>query len=64
MKYNSHLQRWEGNENVLEHFEIPPPLQTLDNAIMLNSSRKRKAANIGIGAIIRELRLAREEQAA
>ncbi|TKA32968.1 hypothetical protein B0A54_14354 [Friedmanniomyces endolithicus] len=28
MKYNSHLQRWEGNENVLEHFEIPPPLQT------------------------------------
>ncbi|KAK0254282.1 hypothetical protein LTS09_010708 [Friedmanniomyces endolithicus] len=28
MKYNSHLQRWEGNENVLEHFEIPPPMQT------------------------------------
>jgi len=34
-----------------------------DNAIMLNSGCKRKAANIGIGAIIRELRLAREEQA-
>ncbi|KAK1026849.1 hypothetical protein LTR33_017563 [Friedmanniomyces endolithicus] len=28
MKYNSHLQRWEGNENVLENFEIPPPMQT------------------------------------
>jgi len=34
-----------------------------DNAIMPNSGRKRKVANIGIGAIIGELRLAREEQA-
>ncbi|KAK5736998.1 hypothetical protein LTR17_006959 [Elasticomyces elasticus] len=28
MKYNPSLHRWEGNENVLDHFEIPPPLQT------------------------------------
>ncbi|KAK1020219.1 hypothetical protein LTS16_027077, partial [Friedmanniomyces endolithicus] len=28
-----------------------------DNAIVLNGGYKRKAANIGIGAVIRELRL-------
>ncbi|KAK0822600.1 hypothetical protein LTR73_009192, partial [Friedmanniomyces endolithicus] len=34
-----------------------------DNAVVPNGGRKRKAANIGIGAVIRELRLTREEQA-
>jgi len=28
MIYNPHTLRWEGNENTLAHFEIPPPLQT------------------------------------
>ncbi|KAK5120164.1 hypothetical protein LTR85_006645 [Meristemomyces frigidus] len=28
MVYNPQTLRWEGNENTLAHFEIPPPLQT------------------------------------
>lgn len=28
MTYNPISQRWEGNENTLTHFDIPPPLQT------------------------------------
>lgn len=28
MTYNPSTQRWEGNENTLTHFDIPPPLQT------------------------------------
>ncbi|KAI7183759.1 hypothetical protein KC363_g8054 [Hortaea werneckii] len=28
MTYNPITQRWEGNENTLTHFDIPPPLQT------------------------------------
>lgn len=28
MVYNPVALRWEGNENTLAHFEIPPPLQT------------------------------------
>jgi len=34
-----------------------------NKAVMPNSGRKRKAADIGIGAIIGELRLQRKEQA-
>lgn len=28
MIYNPEKQRWEGNENTLTHFDMPPPLQT------------------------------------
>lgn len=28
MVYNPHSQRWEGNENTLQHFDFPPPLET------------------------------------
>lgn len=28
MFYNPDTLRWEGNENTLQHFEIPPPLET------------------------------------
>jgi hypothetical protein len=28
MTYNPHTLRWEGNENTLTHFDIPPPLET------------------------------------
>lgn len=28
MTYNPHTLRWEGNENTLTHFDVPPPLQT------------------------------------
>ncbi|WPH04079.1 Hypothetical protein R9X50_00696400 [Acrodontium crateriforme] len=28
MVYNPLTLRWEGNENTLEHFDIPPPIQT------------------------------------
>lgn len=28
MVYNPQTLRWEGNENTLQHFEMPPPLET------------------------------------
>ena len=28
MVYNPQTLRWEGNENTLQHFELPPPLET------------------------------------
>lgn len=28
MTYNPNTHRWEGNENSIAHFDIPPPLQT------------------------------------
>nr|POF11439.1 protein byr4 [Quercus suber] len=56
MTYNPHTLRWEGNENTLTHFDMPPPLETptptgrhherlsyLDHQAPLSSSPPRPA---------------------